>query len=241
MTQYVYGKNVVKQILSDSDRAKVIYLSSRDAKIEDMAKKRRVTVKMIDRRTMEKMAKSDHHQGVLAEIEPYRTYSVDEILAAKPEGKHGLLIMLDELEDPHNLGAILRTADAAGADGVIFKKNNAVGLTPTVAKVSAGAIDTVKCAAVTNLSRTCEELKIGADMDGTDYRGLSYDMDVVLIIGNEGKGISRLLEKQCDYIVSLPMAGKISSLNASVSAGILMYEIYSMRFPLQEGGYGKRK
>ena len=247
MTQYVYGKNVVKQILSDSDRAKVIYLSSRDAKIEDMAKKRRVTVKMIDRRTMEKMAKSDHHQGVLAEIEPYRTYSVDEILAAKPEGKHGLLIMLDELEDPHNLGAILRTADAAGADGVIFKKNNAVGLTPTVAKVSAGAIDTVKCAAVTNLSRTCEELKkkgwwiIGADMDGTDYRGLSYDMDVVLIIGNEGKGISRLLEKQCDYIVSLPMAGKISSLNASISAGILMYEIYSMRFPLQEGGYGKRK
>ena len=147
--------------------------------------------------------------------------------------------MLDELSDPHNLGAILRTADAVGADGVIFKKTNAVGLTPTVAKVSVGAIDTVKCASVTNLSRTCEELKeqgwwiIGADMDGVDYRSLDYDMNVVLIIGNEGKGMSRLLEKQCDYIVSLPMVGKISSLNASVSAGVLMYEIFNKRFPLK--------
>lgn len=238
MTQYVYGKNVVKQILADSDRAKGIYLAVKDAQIEEMAKRRRVPVRMVDRKFLTKLTKSDRHQGVAAEIEPYRTYSLDEILAAKPDDKLGLLIMLDELEDPHNLGAILRTADAVNADGVIFKKNNAVGLTPTVAKVSAGAIDTVKCASVTNLSRTCEELKqkgwwiIGADMDGADYRSLKYDMNVVLIIGNEGKGISRLLEKQCDHIISLPMAGRISSLNASVSAGILMYEIYSMRFPL---------
>ncbi len=238
MPQYVYGKNVVRQILADSDRAKVVYLAVKDAQIEEMARKRRVPVRIIDRKAMGKMTKSDHHQGVCAEIEPYRTYTIDEILAAKPDDKFGLLIMLDELEDPHNLGAILRTADAVGADGVIFKKNNAVGLTPTVAKVSAGAIDTVKCACVTNLSRTCEDLKekgwwiVGADMDGVDYRSLKYDMNVVLIIGNEGKGMSRLLEKQCDHIVSLPMVGKISSLNASVSAGILMYEIYSMRFPL---------
>lgn len=238
MTQYVYGKNVVKQILADSDRARTVYLCTKDGQIEEMARRRGIPVKIMDRRAMTRMTKSDHHQGVCAEIEPYRTYSLEEILAAKPDGRYGLLIMLDELEDPHNLGAILRTADAVNADGVIFKKNNAVGLTPTVAKVSAGAIDTVRCACVTNLSRTCEELKekgwwiVGADMDGVDYRSLKYDMNVVLVIGNEGKGISRLLEKQCDHIVSLPMAGRISSLNASVSAGILMYQIYSMRFPL---------
>ena len=162
---------------------------------------------------------------------------MDNLIEHVEDGR-GMLIMLDELEDPHNLGAILRTADAVGADGVIFKKNNAVGLTPAAAKVSAGAIDTVKCACVTNLSRTCEDLKkkgwwiVGADMDGQDYRALHYDVNTVLVIGNEGKGISRLLSKQCDYIVSLPMVGKITSLNASVSAGILMYEIFSKRHPL---------
>ncbi len=124
------------------------------------------------------------------------------------------------------------------ADGVIFKKTHNAGLTPTVAKVSAGAIDTVRCAAVTNLTRTAQQLKkdgywiIGADMDGQDYRSLKYDFNAVLIIGNEGKGISRLLRQECDYVVSLPMKGRISSLNASVSAGILMYEISSQRFPL---------
>ena len=240
MAEYVYGKNVVKQILQDSSRAKVLYLSSRDKQIEDLASKRGVPVRLVDKKTIQKLAKGvTNHQCVIAEIAPYQTYSVKEIVNAIPEGKKGLLIMLDELSDPHNLGAILRTADAVGADGVIFKKTNAVGLTPTVAKVSVGAIDTVKCASVTNLSRTCEELKeqgwwiIGADMDGVDYRSLDYDMNVVLIIGNEGKGMSRLLEKQCDYIVSLPMVGKISSLNASVSAGVLMYEIFNKRFPLK--------
>lgn len=147
--------------------------------------------------------------------------------------------MLDEMEDPHNLGAVLRSADAIQADGVIFKKTHNAPLNATVAKVSAGAIDTVKCAAVTNLTYTVQDLQkkgywvLGADMDGQDYRSLDYDFDVVLIIGNEGKGISRLLQKQCDYIVSLPMEGKISSLNASVSAGILMYEIHSKRNPVK--------
>lgn len=239
MAEYVYGKNVVKQILQDSSRARVIYLSVRDEQIERLASEKHVAVRHCDKKQIQKLTKgATNHQGVVAEITPYKTYSIDEILKGIPEGKKGLLIMLDELSDPHNLGAILRTADAVGADGVIFKKNNAVGLTPTVAKVSTGAIDTVKCASVTNLSRTCEELKekgwwiVGADMDGVDYRSLDYDMNVVLIIGNEGKGMSRLLEKQCDYIVSLPMVGKISSLNASVSAGVLMYQIYSKRFPL---------
>ena len=168
-----------------------------------------------------------------------RGSQLEEIVNSVPEDRYGLIIMLDELEDPHNLGAVLRTADAVGADGVIFKKTHAVGLTPTVAKVSAGAIDTVRCAAVTNLSRTLEDLKkkgywaVAADMDGQDYRTINYDFNTVLIIGNEGKGISRLLSEKCDFTVSLPMTGKITSLNASVSAGILMYSIFDKRFPVK--------
>ncbi len=236
MAQLVYGKNVVRQILTDEQgQAEQIYLVSHDAQIEDLARKKRIPVKLVDRKTLDRMTKSDHHQGIAAEIMDYRTYSLAELTAAK-KGSYGLLILLDELEDPHNLGAILRTADACGADGVIFKKDRAVGLTPAVAKVSAGAIDTVKCAAVTNLSRTIEELKkqgwwvVGTAMDGADYRSLKYDFNTVLVIGNEGKGISRLVREKCDHVVTLPMRGKIQSLNASVSAGILMYEISSHHF-----------
>jgi 23S rRNA (guanosine2251-2'-O)-methyltransferase len=238
MAQYVYGKNVIRQILTDTDRARVIWLAVSDPETEKLAAKKHVTVRRTDRKTLTKMTGTDRHQGIAAETEPYRTYSVEELTSSVREEGKGLIIMLDELEDPHNLGAILRTADAAGATGVIFKKTHAVGLTPTVAKVSAGAIDTVKCAAVTNLSRTLEDLKkagwwaVGTDMDGQDYRSLNYDFNTVLIIGNEGKGISRLLREKCDYVVSLPMRGRIQSLNASVSAGILMYAIQERRFPL---------
>ena len=237
MAQYVYGKNVVRQMLSDHAQIKTIWMAADDREISSMAEMNRVAVKKTDRRTLTKMTGTDRHQGIAALVDDYKLYSVDEMISSVPEGQYGLIIMLDELEDPHNLGAVLRTADAVGATGVIFKKTHAVGLTPTVAKVSAGAIDTVKCAAVTNLSRTLDDLKkkgywaVGADMDGQDYRTLNYDFNTVLIIGNEGKGISRLLSEKCDYIVSLPMAGKISSLNASVSAGILMYSIYDKRFP----------
>lgn len=238
MAQYVYGKNVIRQILTDTDRARMIWLAVSDPEIEKLAAKKHVTVRRTDRKTLTKMTGTDRHQGIAAETEPYRTYSVEELTASVREDGKGLIIMLDELEDPHNLGAILRTADAAGATGVIFKKTHAVGLTPTVAKVSAGAIDTVKCAAVTNLGRTLEDLKkagwwaVGTDMDGQDYRTLNYDFNTVLIIGNEGKGISRLLREKCDYVVSLPMRGRIQSLNASVSAGILMYAVQERRFPL---------
>ena len=238
MAQFVYGKNVVKQMLMDNSKIKQIYMSVDDRDVEQLARKQRVQLKRVDKKTLTQMTKTDRHQGVVAEIDPYRLYSVDEIVQSVSEDGKGLIIMLDELEDPHNLGAILRTADAIGATGVIFKKTNAVGLTPTVAKVSAGAIDTVKCASVTNLSRTLEDLQkkgwwaVGTDMDGQDYRSVKYDFNTVLIIGNEGKGISRLLREKCDFVVTLPMRGKIESLNASVSAGILMYSIYNMRFPL---------
>ena len=239
MAQYVYGKNVVKQMLKDHTPIKTIWLANEDREISSLAEKNHVAVKKTDRKALSRMTNTDRHQGVAALVEEYKLYTVDEMTASVEEGQYGLIIMLDELEDPHNLGAVLRTADAIGATGVIFKKTHAVGLTPTVAKVSAGAIDTVKCAAVTNLSRTLEDLKkkgywaVGADMDGQDYRTLNYDFNTVLIIGNEGKGISRLLSEKCDYIVSLPMVGKISSLNASVSAGILMYSIFDKRFPVR--------
>ena len=238
MAQFVYGKNVVKQMLMDNSKIKQIYMSIDDRDVEQLARKQRVQLKRVDKKTLTQMTKTDRHQGVVAEVDPYRLYSVDEIVQSVSGDGKGLIIMLDELEDPHNLGAILRTADAIGATGVIFKKTNAVGLTPTVAKVSAGAIDTVKCASVTNLSRTLEDLQkkgwwaVGTDMDGQDYRSVKYDFNTVLIIGNEGKGISRLLREKCDFVVSLPMRGKIESLNAAVSTGILMYSIYNMRFPL---------
>ena len=211
MAQFVYGKNVVKQMLIDNSKIKQIYMSVDDRDVEQLARKQRVQLKRVDKKTLTQMTKTDRHQGVVAEVDPYRLYSVDEIVQSVSEDGKGLIIMLDELEDPHNLGAILRTADAIGATGVIFKKTNAVGLTPTVAKVSAGAIDTVKCASVTNLSRTLEDLQkkgwwaVGTDMDGQDYRSVKYDFNTVLIIGNEGKGISRLLREKCDFVVSLPM------------------------------------
>jgi 23S rRNA (guanosine2251-2'-O)-methyltransferase len=235
----MYGKNVVRQIMNDG-KTKVIqiWIAGNDREMEAAAQRHHLRVRKTDRKYLTKITGTDRHQGVAAEIEDYQTYTLEEVMAEKKPGEHGLIILLDELEDPHNLGAVLRSADAVGATGVVFKKTHNVGLTPTVAKVSAGAIDTVKCAAVTNLSRACETLKkngwwiVGTDMDAADYRSLDYDMDTVLIIGNEGKGISRLLREQCDYMVSLPMRGKIQSLNASVSAGILMYEILSKRFPL---------
>lgn len=239
MAQYVYGKNVVRQMLNDRTEIKTIYLAIEDREISSLAARNHVSIKKTDRKALTRMTGTDRHQGIAAMIDDYKTYSVDELVNSVPDGQYGLIIMLDELEDPHNLGAVLRTADAIGATGVIFKKTHAVGLTPTVAKVSAGAIDTVKCAAVTNLSRTLEDLKkkgywaVGADMDGQDYRTINYDFNTVLIIGNEGKGISRLLSEKCDYVVSLPMIGKISSLNASVSAGILMYSIYDKRHPVR--------
>ena len=187
---------------------------------------------------MTKLTGSDRHQGVAAEMPDYKTYTLEELMNSVPKDRNGLFVLLDQLEDPHNLGAILRSADATGVDGVIFKKTHAVGLTPTVAKVSAGAIDTVKCCSVTNLSRALETLQkngwwaVGTDMNGQDYRSLNYDFNTVLIIGNEGNGISRLIAEKCDYVVSLPMVGRIESLNASVSAGVLMYQIYSARHPL---------
>ena len=175
----------------------------------------------------------------MAHIENYRYYTIDEILKDIPENKQPLLLMLDGLEDPHNLGAILRTCDAVGVDGVIIGKNRSVGLNGTVAKVSTGAIHHVKVAQVTNLTRTLEDLKkkafwvVGCELENSqDYRSVDYNMPTVLVIGSEGFGMSRLVKKSCDINVVLPMVGHVNSLNASVAASVLLYQVYNSRHPL---------
>lgn len=180
-----------------------------------------------------------NHQGIAACIDDYKTWELEELLESIPQGKQPLLVMLDGLEDPHNLGAILRTCDCIRADGVIIGKHRNVRLTPTVAKVSTGAIDTVKVSVVTNLVQAIKYLKkqgywvVGTDFENSrDYREGQYDVPLVLVIGSEGFGISSLVKKNCDYCVRLPMEGSVSSLNASVATGILLYQIHAQRHPL---------
>lgn len=238
MAQYVYGKNVVKQMIKDNSPVLKCFLSSKDSEIENLVKKKHIELEYCDKNTIEKMCKSKNHQGVCLKIESYKEYSVDDMIN-NLHHEHGLIVMLDEIEDPHNLGAILRTCDCVGVDGVIIKKNNAVGLNSTVAKVSAGAIDTVKVATVTNLVKTLEYLKqkgywvCGTGFENAiDYRELDVDRHLVVVIGNEGKGITRLVKENCDWMVKLPMEGKITSLNASVATAVLLYQIHNKRFPL---------
>lgn len=241
MAQYIYGKNVCMQRISDGKPVREIILldGMKDRQLFEMAKKKHIPVEFADRKKLDTLSKGGKHQGVICVIDEYKTVTVDAILSRIPEGKLPLLVMLDQLEDPHNLGAILRTCDAVGADGVIIKKNNSVGLNATVAKVSTGAIETIPVAEVANLSQTLEDLKkkgywvYGTDAaNSVDYRRPAYDTPVVLVIGSEGKGISRLVKEHCDQMICLPMEGSVTSLNASVACGILLYAIFAKRFPL---------
>lgn len=238
MAQYLYGKNVVKQLLYDKSDIQKLYLAIKDNQIEQLALKNHLKIERVDKAFLDKVCKSTNHQGVAVLKNEYKEYTVEQIVESA-KGHNGLIVMLDELNDPHNLGAILRTCDCVGTDGVIIKKNNAVGLNSTVAKVSVGAINTVKVASVTNLTKTIDYLKKqGYWVYGTgfekaiDYREPDYDHNVVVVIGNEGKGITRLVKDNCDYIVKLPMVGKISSLNASCATAVLLYEVFNKRFPL---------
>ena len=237
MKQYVYGKNIIKQLLADDKKIYEVVLMEglKDKSFEQSVKEKKIPCSYLPRKKMDQKFEGNH-QGVAAQIDAYKTYEIEEVLQAIPEGKLPLLVMLDGIEDPHNLGAILRTCDCVGADGIIIGKHRNVGLTPTVAKVSTGAIDTIKVAQVTNLSKTLQYLKdkgywvAGTAMENAqDYCAAQYDMPLVLVIGNEGSGISPLVRKNCDFCISLPMVGKVSSLNASVACGVLLYQIYSSR------------
>ncbi len=237
----IYGKNTVLQLLKDGRKMSRVFLAENTKlpQLESEAKKRRIPVKICSRKELDQLTEGGIHQGIAVEVEDYKTRTIGEVLNMIPKGKLPLLVMLDGLEDPHNLGAILRTCDAVGADGIIIGKHRSVGLTATVAKVSTGAIDTIPVAQVTNLTQTLKMLKqkgywvCGTEMkNAIDYRQGKYDTPLVLVIGSEGFGVSKLVKSECDYMVTLPMVGQVSSLNASVACGILLYEIYSKRNPI---------
>lgn len=240
MKDWIYGKNAVYEAVKKNDGLTKVVLSkeSKDDRLVTMCKKSRIPVEYEDRAFFNKNAKGNH-QGYMALKESYEYVDLEDMLFNIPKGKQPLLIMLDGLEDPHNLGAILRSADAIGADGVIIGKNRSVSLNATVAKVSTGAIEHVPVCQVTNLGRILETLKkqgywvVGTDMhDAVDYRQVDYNMPVVLVVGSEGFGISRLVLEKCDYKVTIPMVGHVNSLNASVACAVMLYQIYNNRHPL---------
>ena len=200
------------------------------------AKKTDTIINFVDKERLDRLAGTGHHQGVVAQAAAYEYAEVEDILkAAKDKGEAPFIFILDEIEDPHNLGAIIRTANQAGAHGVIIPKRRAVGLTATVAKTSAGAINYTPVAKVTNISKTIEDLKkqgmwfVCADMDGTTMYDLNLTGPIGLVIGNEGSGVGRLVKEKCDFVASIPMKGDIDSLNASVAAGVLAYDIVRQR------------
>lgn len=200
------------------------------------AKKTDTIINFVDKERLDRLANSGHHQGVVAQAAAYEYAEVEDILnAAKEKGEAPFIFILDEIEDPHNLGAIIRTANLCGAHGVVIPKRRAVGLTATVAKTSAGAVNYTPVAKVTNIAKTIEELKkegmwfVCADMDGQMMYDLNLTGPIGLVIGNEGAGVSRLVKEKCDFTASIPMKGDIDSLNASVAAGVLAYEIVRQR------------
>ncbi|UTR16697.1 23S rRNA (guanosine(2251)-2'-O)-methyltransferase RlmB [Salipaludibacillus sp. LMS25] len=238
----IAGKNPVAEAIKGGHAVNKIWVAegsqkSQMSEIMQLSKKKGIQVQFVPKKKLDQMAVEATHQGVVAQIAPYEYMDLEKILErARAKNESPFLLLLDELEDPHNLGSILRTADATGAHGVIIPKRRSVGLTSTVAKASAGAIEHVPVARVTNLARTMEELKkdglwfIGTDAKGdADYREVDVDLPLCLVIGSEGRGISRLVKEKCDFLVSIPLAGKVTSLNASVAASLLMYEVTRRR------------
>lgn len=204
--------------------------------IKREAKKQNTLVKFVTKERLDQMSETGKHQGVIAYAAAYEYAEVEDILQiAKEKGEPPFLFLLDNIEDPHNLGAIIRTANLAGAHGVIIPKNRAAGLTAVVARTSAGALNYTPVAKVTNLSKTIEDLKkegiwfVCADMDGTRMYDLDLKGPVGLVIGSEGEGVGRLVKEKCDFVAAIPMKGNIDSLNASVAAGVLAYEIVRQR------------
>lgn len=242
MEDFIGGKHSVLEALRSGRTINKIWIAEGAQKqltapIVAEAKNHGIIVQFTDKRKLDQLAEGVQHQGVIASVAPYEYVEVEDILArAKELGEEPFILILDEIEDPHNLGSILRTADCTGVHGVIIPKRRSVGLTATVSKTSAGAVEYVPVARVTNIAQTIEQLKesgvwvAGADVSATEevYKA-RFNMPIALVIGNEGKGIGRLIKEKCDFLVKLPMSGKINSLNASVAAGVLMYEVVRQR------------
>lgn len=241
--EIIIGKNPVMEALKSGHSMNKIIISEQvnkniERQIQQVAKSADVVVQRVPKQKLDQLT-SGNHQGVAAYVASYDYASIEDLFQ-RAEAKEELpfFLILDELADPHNLGSILRTADATGVHGVIIPKRRSVGLTATVAKTSAGAIEYVPVARVTNIADIIDELKsrnlwiVGTDADGVeDYRSLDGETPLALVIGSEGKGMSRLVKKKCDWTVTLPMNGQVSSLNASVASSLLMYEIFRKRHP----------
>lgn len=237
----IEGRNAVIEALRSGKPIDKLYVQDgcQDGPVMTIkreAKKNNIMIKFVDKERLDQLSKTGKHQGVIAMGAAYEYAEVEDILnAAKEKGEPPFVILLDNIEDPHNLGAIIRTANLAGAHGVIIPKNRAVGLTATVARTSAGALNYTPVAKVTNIAKTIEDLKkeglwfVCADMGGTRMYDLDLKGPIGLVIGNEGEGVGRLVKEKCDFVASIPMKGDIDSLNASVAAGVLAYEIVRQR------------
>ena len=229
---YIYGKNVAKEKINSNEKINKVYLSDKfnDKELFDLIKKKNIKYSIVPFRVLD--SKVDGlHQGIIIDVDDVETFDFDYI--SKITKKNPLIVMLDHLEDPHNFGAIIRTSEALGVDAIIIPNDRSVSVNATVVKTSAGAIYNMPIVRVANLAATIKKLKdigywiVGTDMDGENYTLLDYNMPICLIIGNEGNGMSKIVKDNCDYIAKIPMVGKINSLNASVSCGIVLSRIVS--------------
>lgn len=242
---YIAGKNPIMEALRSDREIHKIFIAegSQRGQMQQLIKQaneKKIIVQFVPKKKLDQLYEGNH-QGVVAQVAAYAYYELDDLFAlAEKKQEAPFFLLLDEIEDPHNLGSIIRTADAAGVHGVIIPKRRAVGLTTTVAKASTGAIEHVPVVRVTNMARTIDELKdrgvwiAGTDAKGSsDFRTLDGTMPLGLVIGSEGKGIGRLIREKCDFLIHLPMVGHVTSLNASVAAAILMYEVLRQRQPYE--------
>lgn len=236
---YIYGKNTVIEALKNNKEIEKLYISTSNKELLEQIKKKynveKISIELLPLSKINQMFPTNH-QGIIAIIKEYSYIEIEKLINVKKDKKDVAIAILDGLEDPHNLGAILRTADATMIDGIIIPKNRSVSLNGTVAKVSTGAIEHIPVSQVTNLVKTIEYLKknnywiIGLEIDGSiDYKEQDYSGKIAVVIGSEGKGISRLVKENCDFFVNIPMYGHVNSLNASVSASLLFYEIIRNR------------
>ena len=241
-SEMICGKNPVLEALRAGREINKIFIAEGVKKtgvneLLDLARERGVLVQFVPKKKVEQLANNDNHQGIVAAVAAYDYAELEDIFsAAQAKGENPFILLLDELEDPHNLGSIMRTADAVGVHGIIIPKRRAVGLTSVVAKASTGAIEHVPVVRVNNLSQTVDTLKergiwiAGTDAKkSVDYRKMDATLPLAVIIGSEGKGMSRILKEKCDFLYHLPMVGHVTSLNASVAAALLMYEVYRKR------------
>ena len=228
---YVYGKNVLKEYLGNNQKINNVYLTEgfKDKDILNLIEKNNLNYSYLPKNKIDRLV-NGNHQGIILDIDDFKYSSLEEVLS-NIKNEYPLLVMLDNLEDPHNLGAIIRTSEALGVDGIIIPNKRSISVNGTVIKTSAGAISNIPIIEVSNLVNTMNILKkkgfwfVGTDMNGEDYSTLDYKMPLCLVIGSEGSGMSNLVRKTCDYIVSIPMKGKVNSLNASVASAIVISNV----------------